>query len=70
MVDLLSNLYDLFDTVVLWSIIRGNFSGKNLRNTFLILDPIPSLGLWFTFVYDSAILASKTPAIVQVFETV
>ena len=26
MVDLLSYLYDLFDTIVLWSFIRGDFS--------------------------------------------
>ena len=70
MVDLLSYLYDLFDTIVLWSFIRGDFPRKNLRNTFFILDPIPGFGLRFALVYDCAILANKTPAVVQIFETV
>ena len=70
MVDLLSYLNDLFDTIVLWSFIRGVFPGENLGNTFFILDPISSFGLRFALVYDCAILANKTPAVVQIFETV
>lgn len=70
MVDLLSYLDDLFDTIVLWSFIRGVFPGENLGNTFFILDPISSFGLRFALVYDCAILANKTPAVVQVFKTV
>ena len=70
MVDLLSYLDDLFDTIILWSFIRGDFPGENLGNTFFILDPISSFGLRFALVYDCTILANKTPAVVQVFKTV
>ena len=70
MVDFLPYLYDLFDTIILWSIVRSDLPRENLRNTFLILDPIPCFSLRLALVYDCAVLANKTSAVIQVFETV
>ena len=70
MVDLLTYFYDLFDTVVLWSFIRGYFPRENLGNAFLILDPIPGFSLGLALMYDCAILTYETPTVVQIFKTV
>ena len=71
MVDLLANLDDLLNAVILRPIIvGGDLPGENLGHALLILDPIASLSWGLAFVDYCAVLTNKTPAVIQIFETV
>ena len=71
MVDLLANLDDLLNAIILRPIIiGGDLTRENLGHALLILDPIASLSWGLTLVDYCAVLANKTPAIIQIFETV
>ena len=71
MIDLLANLYDLFDTIILRPLaIWGHLARENLRDALLILDPVAGLSWGLALVDDCAVLADETSTVIKVFETI